>query len=74
MVYGSNDSTKSPASGIPQVSEPKLMSQVGECAKLCTRRLVYCCNLSGGGASILADCDTSVDRIRIECRQSLPVY
>jgi len=73
-VYGSNDSTKSPASGIPTVSEPKLMSQVGECAKLCARRSVCCCSLSGGGASILAGRDTSVPRTRIECRQSLPGY
>ena len=35
------------------------------------RRSVCCCNLSGSGASILADRDTSVPRTRIECRQSL---
>jgi hypothetical protein len=31
-MYGSIDSTKSPASGIAIVSEPGLMSQVGESA------------------------------------------
>ena len=73
-VYGSNDSTKSLASGIPTVSEHKLMSQVGECAKLCARRSACCCNLSGGGASILAGRDTLVAILRIECRHSLPEY
>ena len=34
-MHGSNDSTKSPASGIPTVSEPKLMPHVGERVDQC---------------------------------------
>ena len=53
--YGTSDSTKSLASGIATVSEPRLTSQAGECAKLCARRSVCFCSLrSGGSASILA--------------------
>jgi hypothetical protein len=51
--YGSNDSTKSPASGIATVSEPYWCHQWGECAKSCVRRSVCFCSKSGGGAGIL---------------------
>jgi hypothetical protein len=36
-MFGSIDSTKSPASGIATASEPRLMSQVGGSARSCAR-------------------------------------
>jgi hypothetical protein len=54
-VCGSKDSTKSPASGIATVREPRLMSQWGKCAKSHARRSVFWGYRSGGCASMLAD-------------------
>ena len=56
-VCVSSDSTKSLASGIATVSEPRLTLQVGGrgCTKYCARRSVCFCNQSGGGAGILVD-------------------
>ena len=51
--YNRIKSTKSPASGARNVTEPKLMSHnPGKCAKPCARRSVCLCSQSGGGASI----------------------
>jgi hypothetical protein len=51
-LYSRSSSTKSPASGAGNVSEPRLMANSGECAKSCARRSVCFCSQSGGGASI----------------------
>jgi len=51
-LYSKSYSTKSPASGVGNVSEPRLMSQVGKVRAVVARRSVCFCHQSGGGASI----------------------
>ena len=51
--YSWTNSTKSPASGADNVSEPMLSSQVGEAARSLVRVDKLCfCSQSGGGAGI----------------------
>ena len=50
-VYSRIHATRSPASDEGNVSESKLMSHIGGCAKSCARRSVCSCSQSGGRAS-----------------------
>jgi len=73
-MYGSSDSTKSPASGIATVSEPGLMSHVGE--RVGSREHVDQCvsetsavEVSVFLRTVSCSSDTSVANIHIGCRQ-----
>jgi hypothetical protein len=51
--YSRSNSTKSPSSGVGNVSEPRLDVTIRESAlKSCARRSVRSCIQSGGGADI----------------------
>ena len=49
--YSRINSTKSPVSGAGNVSEPRLMPEVGRVREACARRPVCLCSQSVGGAS-----------------------
>ena len=76
-MYGSSDSTKSPASGIATVSEPELMSHVGESVE--SREHVDQCASETGAVEVpvflrTLSCsnDPSVANVYIGCRQFTP--
>jgi hypothetical protein len=52
LRYSTINYTKSPASGVGDVSEPRLISQAEKCAKSCSCRSVCSCSESGEDVSV----------------------